>query len=169
MMQAVQGTRGGCSRGNGAGWWASAAWGVAAGVALAACGEQAPEPDEAPQAAEVPAAPVDSVPRPWRTVVSQDQDSKSAVPEPFRVEGTAVRVISELGPTITPLSNGVLVVNVLPAVAGGPVASLRSERTTADTVYADTSIVDLEPGPFQLYVAHQTGLREWRVTVQEQP
>lgn len=142
-----------------------------AAVAVAAGCDAPPPPDEDPSrvAGSEQAPPSTPAEAPWRTVLSQDEETKSAMPEPFSIEGEEVRVISRLGPAITPLSSGVLVVNLLPAEAIVPIATLRAELVAEDTVYADTTLVDVEPGRFQLYVAHQSGLREWRVTVQERP
>lgn len=139
---------------------------VALALWLAGCGgEQVPVGDVAVE----DSAKTDSTASEgrWVDLVSRGSAASSVLPVTFRSTREELRVVTRMGESISPYSQGRVVSNILSDRSSLPLASVRAEQPRLDTITSDTTEVTVEPGELQLYIAEQRGLQEWRVTVQE--
>lgn len=110
------------------------------------------------------AAPRDAV---WRDLVVRHADAERVAPLAFRASSPELRVIVRMEELISPYTPGLVVANLLSDRSALPIASVRAEQLRTDTVIADTTEVQVEPGELYLFIAEHRGLQDWTVTVQE--
>lgn len=102
----------------------------------------------------------------WRTVTEQTQTSRSTVPVRFYTTSDVLHVITKLGSLESPTEPGLVLLNLLSGTGAVSVASIRAEQLRRDTTTVDTTVVKVDPGTLQLYVAEAHGVTEWSVKVQ---
>lgn len=133
---------------------------------LVGCGgEQVPVGDVAVEDS-VPADSAAAEDR-WVDLVSRGSTAGSVLPVTFQSTREELRIVTRMGESISPYSQGRVISNILSERSALPLASVRAEQPRLDTITFDTTEVTVEPGELQLYIAEQRGLKEWRVTVQE--
>jgi len=103
----------------------------------------------------------------WVELVRVDHQRSSVLPTRFHASAPELRIVTRMGPTASPVSQGLIITNVLSESSTLPLASVRAEQLRINQVSVDTTEVTVTPGNLYLFIAQQRGLSSWTVVVEE--